>query len=69
MGHFVHAHASGALAVVGVLMVAGRPNRVFSKIITTMPKLYEGETVKGDQAINPNGLLPRVSFIIAILAR
>ena len=56
--HFVHAHASGALAVVGALMVAGRPNRVFSKIITTMPT-HEGETVKADPAINPNGLLPR----------
>jgi carbonic anhydrase len=56
--HFVHAHASGALAVVGALMVAGKPNPVFSKIITTMPTL-EGETVKADPAINPNGLLPR----------
>ena len=56
--HFVHAHASGALAVVGALMVAGKPNRVFSKIVTTMPT-HEGETVKADPAINPNGLLPR----------
>jgi carbonic anhydrase len=56
--HFVHAHASGALAVVGALMVAGKPNPVFSKIITTMPT-HEGETIKADPAINPNGLLPR----------
>ena len=56
--HFVHAHASGALAVVGALMVAGKPNPVFRKIITTMPT-HEGETVKADPAINPNGLLPR----------
>jgi carbonic anhydrase len=55
--HFVHAHASGALAVVGALMVAGKPNPVFSKIIATMPT-HEGETVKADPAINPNGLLP-----------
>jgi carbonic anhydrase len=55
--HFVHAHASGALAVVGALMVAGKPNPVFSKIISTMPT-HEGETVKADPAINPNGLLP-----------
>jgi carbonic anhydrase len=47
----------GALAVVGALMVAGKPNPVFSKIITTMPT-HEGETVKADPAINPNGLLP-----------
>ena len=56
--HFVHAHASGALAVVGALMVAGKPNPVFSKIVATMPR-HEGETVKADPAINPNGLLPR----------
>jgi len=55
--HFVHAHASGALAVVGALMVAGKPNRVFSKIVTTMPT-HEGEAVKADPTINPNGLLP-----------
>jgi carbonic anhydrase len=56
--HFVHAHASGALAVVGALMVAGKPNPVFSKIVATMPT-HEGETVKADPVINPNGLLPR----------
>ena len=56
--HFVHADASGALAVVGALMVAGKPNPVFSKIIATMPT-HEGEPVKADPAINPNGLLPR----------
>ena len=56
--HFVHAHASGALAVVGALMVAGKPNPVFSKIVATTPT-HEGETVKADPAINPNGLLPR----------
>ena len=55
--HFVHAHASGALAVVGTLMVVGKRNPVFSKIIATMPT-HEGETVKADPAINPNGFLP-----------
>ncbi|MGB6437045.1 MAG: carbonic anhydrase family protein [Bradyrhizobium sp.] len=55
--HFVHAHASGALAVIGALMAAGKPNPVFSKIIATMP-MQEGETVKADPAINPNDLLP-----------
>ena len=56
--HFVHAHASGALAVIATLMIAGKSNPVFSKIITTMPS-HEGETVKADTAINPNVLLPR----------
>ena len=37
------------------LMVAGKPNPVFSKIITTMPT-HEGETIKADPAINPNKL-------------
>ena len=55
--HFVHAHSSGALAVVGALMVAGKPNRVFSKIVATMPT-HEGETVEADPAVNPNQLLP-----------
>lgn len=55
--HFVHAHASGALAVVGVLMAAGRPNPVFGKIVASMPT-HEGEPVKADLAIDPNGLLP-----------
>ena len=56
--HFVHAHASGALAVVGALMTAGKPNRVFSKIIATMPT-HESEPGKADPAINPNLLLPK----------
>ena len=56
--HFVHRHASGALAVVGVLMAAGRQNKVFTTVTSTMPA-KEGPAVKADQAINPNGLLPQ----------
>jgi carbonic anhydrase len=55
--HFVHANTSGGLAVVGVLMATGRSNRVFNKIISTMPD-KEGPPVKADSAIDPNGLLP-----------
>jgi carbonic anhydrase len=55
--HFVHANAAGALAVVGVLMAAGRPNVMFNKIVSTMPQ-DEGPTVKADPGIDPNGLLP-----------
>jgi carbonic anhydrase len=55
--HFVHATASGALGVVGVLMTAGKPNAAFNKIVATMPT-KEGPAVKADAAINPNGLLP-----------
>ncbi len=55
--HFVHAAPSGALAVIGVMMTAGKPNPVFSKLIATMPA-HEGPAVKADPAINPMGLLP-----------
>jgi carbonic anhydrase len=55
--HFVHRNAAGGLAVVGVLMTAGRQNKVFNTITSTMPG-KEGPAVKADAAINPNGLLP-----------
>jgi carbonic anhydrase len=55
--HFVHRSDSGALAVVGVLMVTGEPNAAFSKIISTMPA-KEGPAVKADAGINPNAMLP-----------
>src|SRR5712691_11620827 len=43
--HFVHADTAGGLAVVGVLMAAGRANAVFRTIVTTMPT-SEGPPVK-----------------------
>jgi carbonic anhydrase len=55
--HFVHAAADGGLAVVGVLMVPGKVNAVFNKIVSTMPG-EESLPVPADPAINPNGLLP-----------
>lgn len=55
--HFVHASADG-LAVVGVLMVPGRANVVFNKIVSTMPA-EEGAPVPADRGIDPNRLLPR----------
>ena len=54
--HFVHSAADG-LAVVGVLMVAGKPNAVFKKIVSTMP-LEEGPAIPADPAIDPSRLLP-----------
>jgi carbonic anhydrase len=56
--HFVHTNAAGNAAAVGVLMVPGKPNATFHKIVQTMPAT-EGPPVKADPAINPNGLLPR----------
>ena len=54
--HFVHA-AADALAVIAVLMVAGKPNGDFKKIISTMPS-EEGPAVPADPAIDPGRLLP-----------
>ena len=53
---FVHA-GTDALAVIGVLMVAGKPNAMFKKIVATMPR-EEGSPVPADPAIHPRGLLP-----------
>lgn len=55
--HFVHRNAAGGLGVVGVLMRPGRANKVFAKIVATMPA-QEGPPVKADPAIDPNLLLP-----------
>ena len=55
--HFVHRNFAGNLAVVGVLMTAGRPNPAFSKIVASMPA-KEGAPVKAAAGIDPNRLLP-----------
>src|ERR1700704_3013506 len=55
--HFVHANAAGGLAVVGVVVGAGKANAAFSKVVATMPG-KEGPAVAADPAIDPNGLLP-----------
>jgi carbonic anhydrase len=54
--HFVHA-ADDGLAVVGVLMVAGKPNGVFKRIVSTMPS-EEGPAIPADPAFDPSRLLP-----------
>ena len=55
--HFVHRNAAGGLAVVGVLIAAGKANAAFKKIVATMPS-KPGDKVKADAGIDPNGLLP-----------
>jgi carbonic anhydrase len=45
------------LVVIGVLMVAGKPNAIFKKIVSTIPR-EEGSPVPADPAIHPGGLLP-----------
>jgi len=54
--HFVHAATDG-LAVVAVLMVPGRQNAAFKKIVSTMP-MEEGPAVPADPAIHSTRLLP-----------
>lgn len=54
--HFVHA-AEDRLVVVGVLLVPGKSNAVFRKIVWTMPA-EEGSPVPANPAIDPNRLLP-----------
>lgn len=55
--HFVHEGEGGNLGVVGVLIREGRPNRVFARIVATMPA-KEGRPVPADPAIDPYGLMP-----------
>ena len=55
--HFVHAAEGEGLAVVGVLIVPGKANPVFKKIVSTMP-LEEGPPVPADHTIDPTALLP-----------
>ncbi|MGB8485399.1 MAG: carbonic anhydrase family protein [Xanthobacteraceae bacterium] len=55
--HFVHTNAAGNAAAVGVMMVPGKANAMFHKIVQTMPSA-EGPPVKADTGIDPNGLLP-----------
>ena len=55
--HFVHSTADRNAAVVGVLMVPGKSNATFHKIVQMMPT-SPGEPVKADTGIDPNDLLP-----------
>jgi carbonic anhydrase len=66
--HFVHQNAAGALAVVGVLMTTGKPNRAFTTIVLTMPN-REGPPEKADPKIDPNAFLPAKRSITAIPGR
>lgn len=55
--HFVHENASGAAAVVGVLITTGKTNKAFTTIVLTMPN-RAGPPVKADPKIDPNAFLP-----------
>jgi carbonic anhydrase len=55
--HFVHSGSNRNAAVVGVLIVPGKSNATFHKIVLAMPT-SPGSPVNADPAIDPNGLLP-----------
>jgi carbonic anhydrase len=55
--HFVHQNAAGALGVIGVLIKSGKRNRVFAKIVASMPQ-DKGPPVKAAPGMDPKGLLP-----------
>jgi len=55
--HFVHRETSGNLAVIGVLMSAGKANTAFSRIAAAMPG-KEGPAVKMAAAADLNQMLP-----------
>ena len=55
--HFVHSNPDRNAAAVGILMVPGKSNATFHKIVQTMPA-SQGTPVKADPSIDPNGLLP-----------
>ena len=55
--HFVHAAADGRLAVVGVLMAAGKTHKGFASIMQAAPK-KEGEA-KLKATLDPRSFLPK----------
>ena len=55
--HFVHTISDRNAAVVGILMVPGKSNATFHKIVQAMPT-SPGSSVNADPGIDPNGLLP-----------
>lgn len=56
--HFVHQSDDGKLAVIGVLVNAGRTNPIIQKIVKNLPKQEGKEKVVRGERINPENLLP-----------
>lgn len=59
--HFVHRNGAGALAVIGVLMTAGKSNAAFKQIVAAMPP-KAGEPVKMTAVDSTLMLPPRRSY-------
>lgn len=56
--HLVHRNASGALAVVGVLLMAGAENPVLKSIFAAMPDRPGPEQLRSQITLNVQDLLP-----------
>ena len=63
--HFVHRHANGSLAVVGVLMTAGKANKAFSKIAATMPA-HEGPAGEGRCRHQPERVVAEAARLLSV---
>ena len=56
--HFVHGDADGSLAVVGVMMQAGRRNQPLAPVFANMPDEAGPEVEIADTAIDASAMLP-----------
>lgn len=59
VAHFVHADASGKLAVLGVLFKEGAANTELTKLIAAAPDHKQAAYTVDGASFDPNGLLPK----------
>ena len=65
--HFVHGDADGSLAVVGVMMQAGRRNEPLAPVFANMPDEAGPEVEIADTAIDASAMLPsRVRRLLSL---
>ncbi|MCB1743100.1 MAG: carbonic anhydrase family protein, partial [Gammaproteobacteria bacterium] len=57
--HLVHRNQRGELAVVGVMLQVGKPNKALEPVFANMPADAGAERLVADVKINPQDLLPR----------
>lgn len=56
--HFVHRSATGQLAVIGVMVVAGEANPSLAALLRHLPMRESTAQTHPDTVIDPNGLMP-----------
>ena len=59
--HFVHSNAAGELAVVGVMVQAGRYNQPLASVLASMPTGVGPETSITDAPVDASAILPSES--------